>query len=178
MDLGLRFFSSASNEPRARRPTDAVLLLGSILTLGLVSLVAPGPTQLGGALERSLTALPGLFGWFWELGVTLLLLWPVVLIGGAVVGRRRLALLRDQALGVVIALVGAALLAPSWSDLVQSLVGRNPMSIYPAVRLALATAVIATTPHTLAVRSSGPAGSSCSLARWRRSRWGRRVRWG
>jgi hypothetical protein len=148
MDLRVRFFSSASNEPRARRPTDAVLLLGSVLTLGLVSLVAPGPTQLGRVLERFLAALPGLFGWFWEMAVALLVLWPAVLIGGAVIGRRRLALLRDQALGAVIGLVGAALLAPSWSDLIQGLVGRDPVSIYPAVRLAVTTAVIATTsPH-------------------------------
>jgi uncharacterized membrane protein YbhN (UPF0104 family) len=148
MDLGMRFFSSASDDPRARRPTDAVLLLGSVLTLGLVSLVAPGPTHLGEVLERSLTALPGLFGWFWEMAVALLVLWPAVLIGGAVIGRRRLAVLRDQALGVGFALVGAALLAPSWSDLIAGLVGRNPVLSYPAVRLAFATAVIATTsPH-------------------------------
>jgi uncharacterized membrane protein YbhN (UPF0104 family) len=147
-DLGVRFFSSASNELRVRRPTDAVVLLGSVLTLGLVSLVAPGPTYLGGVFERFLAALPGLFGWFWEMAVALLVLWPAILVGGAVIGRGRLTLLREQAMAVVFVLVGAAVLAPSWSDVVEGLVGRDPVLIYPAVRLAFATAVIATTsPH-------------------------------
>lgn len=115
MDLGVRFFSSAPNEPRVRRPTDAVVLLGSVLTLGLVSLVAPGQTHLGEVLERFLTALPGLFGWFWEMAVALLVLWPVILVGAAVIGRGRLTLLWEQVLGVIFVLVGAAVLAPSWS---------------------------------------------------------------
>ncbi len=147
-DLQVRFFSSGSNASRARRPTDAVLLLGSALTLALVSLIAPGPTHLGRVLQGALAAFPGLFGWFWEAAVASLALWPLVLIGGAIVGRGRLFLLRDQALAVVAALAGAILLAPNLADAIRALVDRDPVFIYPAVRLGFATAVIVTTsPH-------------------------------
>jgi hypothetical protein len=76
----LRVFSSESDAPRARRPTDVLLLIVSFLGLLLISFPAPGPT----AIDRSITAfveeLPGLLGWFWEISYDLLVAWALLLV--------------------------------------------------------------------------------------------------
>src|SRR6476469_115309 len=63
-DLDVRVFSSASDAPRARRPTDVVLGALALLTIGGMTLVAPGPGALDTATQRFVQELPGLFGWF------------------------------------------------------------------------------------------------------------------
>ena len=42
----VRIFSSASDAPKARRPTDVVLLLLSVLGVVILSFYAPGPTAI------------------------------------------------------------------------------------------------------------------------------------
>ena len=61
---------------------------------------------------------------------------------------RRLFLLRDQLLSTVLAAGVAALVAGGFSALADGLTATGPPTLYPAVRVALATALIATTsPH-------------------------------
>ena len=48
-DLDVRVFSSASDAPRARRPTDVVLVVLALVTIGGMTLVAPGPGHLDAA---------------------------------------------------------------------------------------------------------------------------------
>jgi uncharacterized membrane protein YbhN (UPF0104 family) len=147
-DLSIRFFSSAADAARARRPTDVVLFVGSALTLGLVSLFAPVPTAADGTISRLVKDLPGLFGWFWEAAHDLLFLWPIVLLVAAVVSSRRLSLLRDQLLGGLFALGVTTLVAGGWTTMVHGLASSDGPPVYPAVRVALATALIVTTaPH-------------------------------
>ena len=147
-DLSIRFFSSSADAARARRPTDVVLLLLAGATLGLVSIVAPDPTAVDQRITKLVNDLPGLLGWFWETASDLLVLWPLVLLVAAVVASRRLFLLRDQLLSTVLATGVAALVAGGLSALADGLTATGPPTLYPAVRVALATALIATTsPH-------------------------------
>ena len=147
-DLSIRFFSSSADAARARRPTDVVLVLFAAATLGLVSIVAPDPTAFDQRIAKLVNDLPGLLGWFWETASDLLVLWPLVLLVAAVVATRRLFLLRDQLLSTVLAAGVAALVAGGFSALADGLTATGPPTLYPAVRVALATALIATTsPH-------------------------------
>jgi uncharacterized membrane protein YbhN (UPF0104 family) len=147
-DLSIRFFSSATDATRARRPTDVILFVLSAVALGLVSLFAPSPTATDGAISKIVKDLPGLLGWFWEIAHDLLILWPLVLLVASVVARHRLFLLRDQILGSAFALAVVTLVAGGWSSMVDGLTGSDPPPVYPAVRVALATALIVTTsPH-------------------------------
>ena len=147
-DLSIRFFSSSADAARARRPTDVVLVLLAGATLGLVSIVAPDPTAFDQRIAKLVNDLPGLLGWFWETVSDLLVLWPLVLLVAAVVATRRLFLLRDQLLSTVLAAGVAALVAGGFSALADGLTATGPPTLYPAVRVALATALIATTsPH-------------------------------
>ena len=147
-DLSIRFFSSSADAARARRPTDVVLVLLAAATLGLVSIAAPDPTAVDQRITKLVDDLPGLLGWFWETASDLLVLWPLVLLVAAVVASRRLFLLRDQLLSTLLAAVVAALVAGGVSALADGLTATGPPTLYPAVRVALATALIATTsPH-------------------------------
>ena len=46
----VRVFSSASDAPRARRPTDVVLLVLAIVVIMVLSFAAPGPGRLDQAV--------------------------------------------------------------------------------------------------------------------------------
>ncbi|MGE5227848.1 MAG: lysylphosphatidylglycerol synthase domain-containing protein [Planctomycetaceae bacterium] len=148
----IRVFSSASDAPTARRPTDVVLLALSVLGVGLVSLVAPGPTALGQAVARLVDDLPGTLGWAWELGYDVLLGWAAFLVVAALVARGRkrlfLAQLLAGAFSLGFAVVSGGLGGTARSDSLGAIWGTHPPAIYPATRLAVATAVIVTaSPH-------------------------------
>jgi len=93
----VRVWSSAAGAPRLRRPTDILLLVGSIVALGLLALAAPGPTGADDALATLLAWLQPVFGWLWSVVYAVMTLWAmgVVLLAAASRGRRRL--LVDQA---------------------------------------------------------------------------------
>jgi uncharacterized membrane protein YbhN (UPF0104 family) len=147
-DLSVRFFSSSADAPRARRPTDLVLFLLAAVTLGLVSLFAPDPTAADARFTELVKDLPGFLGWFWEIASDLLVLWPLVLLVAAVVASHRLFLLRDQLVGAVLTLGVTTLVSGGFSDLVDGLMATGSPPVYPAVRVAFAAALIATTaPH-------------------------------
>jgi uncharacterized membrane protein YbhN (UPF0104 family) len=147
-DLSVRFFSSSTDASRARRPTDLILFFLGAVTLGLVSIAAPDPTAADERFTELVKDLPGLLGWFWEVASDLLVLWPLVLLVAAIVASRRLFLLRDQLFGTILAAGVTTLVAGGLSELVDGLTATGPPPVYPAARVALATALIATTaPH-------------------------------
>jgi uncharacterized membrane protein YbhN (UPF0104 family) len=147
-DLSVRFFSSSTDASRARRPTDLILFFLGAVTLGLVSIAAPDPTAADERFTELVKDLPGLLGWFWEVASDLLVLWPLVLLVAAIVASRRLFLLRDQLVGTILAAGVTTLVAGGFSELVDGLTATGPPPVYPAARVALATALIATTaPH-------------------------------
>jgi uncharacterized membrane protein YbhN (UPF0104 family) len=143
----VRFFSSASDATRARRPTDAILLLTAAVAVALAS-VAPETSAFQSAVTGVVQALPGLLGWFWESCDVLVVGWAIVLVVAALVGRARLALLRDQVFAVVVAGLAGWLLLEGGASFADALTVGSPPPVDPAIRLGLATAVIATTaPH-------------------------------
>src|SRR5688500_19038718 len=70
----VRFFSSASDAPRARRPTDFVLCIASIATVATTAALESDPEDVS-ATANFIRSLPGLFGWFWEIVHVLAIIW-------------------------------------------------------------------------------------------------------
>ncbi|MGZ5328105.1 MAG: lysylphosphatidylglycerol synthase domain-containing protein [Actinomycetota bacterium] len=159
--IGVRIFSSASDAPRARRPTDAALVILTVVVVALLAIPAPGPTRLDTAIDNLIGALPGLFGWFWEIGYDLLIVWALALIGIALFAHRRKGLLRDLlfsgALAFVLSLFVGRLAGTDWSKSLDAMTASHGPAVYMAVRLCIATAVIVTaSPHmTHALRLVG-----------------------
>jgi len=143
---GIRVFSSASDALRSRRPTDVVLLALAVLTVVVLTFPAPGPTSVDSLVTGLVQALPGLFGWFWELSYDLLIAWTLVLIALALFARGRKRLLFEELLAGVLAvgfaLVAGRLAGTDWSDSIKAVAASGAPPIYLAVRLALATAVV------------------------------------
>jgi uncharacterized membrane protein YbhN (UPF0104 family)/tRNA A-37 threonylcarbamoyl transferase component Bud32 len=143
---GIRVFSSASDAPRSRRPTDVVLLALAVLTVVVLTFPAPGPTSIDSLVTGLVQALPGLFGWFWELSYDLLIAWTLVLIALALFAHGRKRLLFEEllagALAVGFALVAGWLAGTDWSESFKAVAASGAPPIYLAVRLALATAVV------------------------------------
>ncbi len=148
----IRIFSSASDAPRARRPTDVLLLLVSILGVVALSFRAPGPNAVDTTTQTLIKEVPGLFGWFWEISYDLLILWALVLLVIALVAKKRKRLLFEELFAATLAL-GFAILAgleasTDWPTSLKALSSSGAPPIYLAVRLALATAVVVmASPH-------------------------------
>jgi uncharacterized protein (TIRG00374 family) len=148
----IRIFSSASDAPKARRPTDVVLLTISVLGVVTLALFAPGPTAIDSTVSELIEELPGLVGWFWEICYDLLIGWAIVLLLLALVARKRKRLFLTELLAGALAL-GFALLAgklagTDWSTSLRAMTATETSPVYLAVRLAVATAVVVmASPH-------------------------------
>jgi uncharacterized membrane protein YbhN (UPF0104 family) len=124
-----------------------MLFIASLVGLVIAVVLAPEVTTSASPTAELLESLPGLFGWFWEVAYALLFAWAAILIGAALVGRGRLALTRDQLLALGLAAIGC-FLASDWSALLDGLTSLGPPPVFPAIRIALVTAVLVTTsPH-------------------------------
>lgn len=150
--VDVRIFSSASDAPRARRPTDVILLIVSVLCVVILSFFAPGPTAIDRSFAQLVSELPGLFGWFWEVSYDLLLGWALVLLVLALVasGRKRLFLteLLAGALALGLSLLAGKAVGTDWPSSVEALSASHAPPVYLAVRLAVATAIVVmASPH-------------------------------
>jgi uncharacterized membrane protein YbhN (UPF0104 family) len=149
----VRIFSSAGEARRARRPTDVILLILSVGSLAVLAFLHNAGLAEGGPLARAITALPGLFGWFWELSTDLLVVWAGGLLLVVVFGSRgRLGLLRDQVLAAGAALLAAGVtewaVTGKWWTGLHTVWSSAPPVAFPAWRIAIAGAVIVTSsPH-------------------------------
>ena len=144
----IRFFSSAAAAPRARRPTDVVLFVTSVIGVAIAAVLAPDAADSTSATSTFLRSLPGLLGWFWEIAYVLVFVWAAILLGAPLVSRGRLRLSRDQLLALVLASLGSLLMAGDWSTMLDGLTASGPPPVFPAVRIALLTAILVTTsPH-------------------------------
>jgi uncharacterized protein (TIRG00374 family) len=148
----VRIFSSASDAPKARRPTDVILLIVSVIGVVTLSFFAPGPTAIDRTITQLVKELPGLFGWFWEICYDLLIGWTLLLLVLALVAHRRKRLFFTELLAGGLAL-GCAMIAgkiagTDWSSTIQALAASGEPPVYLAVRLALATAIVVmASPH-------------------------------
>ena len=148
----IRLFSSASDAPRARRPTDVVLLVIAVLVMAALSFAAPGPGPLDRAIDTLASAIPGLGGWFWEISYDLLFGWALLVLGVSLFAHARKRLLLGELLAATLAYLFAStagvIAGSSWSDGVRGLASSDPPAVYPAMRLAIATAVlVVASPH-------------------------------
>ena len=147
-----RAFSSAADEKRARRPTDVLMLVLSLLGLLGLSWFAPGPTTVDTSVTDMLASLPGVVGDVWRSAFAALTLWAVFLIVLAALrpGRRRL--LGDFALAVVLsmamAFAGSTAAGTTLATAIEGLLAPEGPPVYVGLRVAVVTAVIVTaSPH-------------------------------
>ena len=123
-----------------------VLLALAVLAVVVLTFPAPGPTSIDSLVTGLVQALPGLFGWFWEVSYDLLIAWTLVLIAVALFAHGRKRLLFEEvlagALAVGIALLAGWLAGTDWSESFKAVATSGSPPIYLAVRLALATAVV------------------------------------
>jgi len=129
-----------------------MLVALTLLVIGGMTLVAPGPGHLDTATQRFVQALPGLFGWFWEPAYDALFLWTIVLVAIPIVARKRTRMLVGELLAAGITfVVGSAvagLAGVSGSESVRAIASSNPPARYPAMRVAIAAAVVVSaSPH-------------------------------
>jgi uncharacterized protein (TIRG00374 family) len=150
--LHIRIFAAASDAPRSRRPTDAILLVVTVLLVALFLIPAPDPTQTDTTISTFVQQLPGTASGLWQISYDLLLLWPLALLLATVFAHGRKKVFRDMVVALAIACAFVVLIA--WAlgtDAEMAL--RNAFSTgtpqeYFAPRLALAAAMIATaSPH-------------------------------
>lgn len=145
-------FSSVVDASRSRRPTDVLMLALSVLFLVVLWWPAPGPTRVDTNITRLLRDLTGAWTLVWSLSYAALVLWPLLLVVLACVSRGRRGLLVDWMLALVaataLAFVIGDLAGTPWSVSFGSLTSSGPPQVYLAVRVALASAVVATaSPH-------------------------------
>ena len=149
---GVRVFSSVVDAPRSRRGTDVLMLAMAVVALLVLWWPAPGPTPADTDLTTFLHHLPAVCDPLWQVGFAGLALWPILLVLIVLATRGRRPLLLDWLVAVVLAAALAVtiggLAGTPLSESLRSLVSTGPPQVYLAVRLALATAVIATaSPH-------------------------------
>ena len=145
--MPIRFFSSAADAPRARRPTDLVLCVVAIAAIATTAALAPDPKAMS-PTAAFIQSLPGLFGWFWEIVHVLAIAWAAALLVAALFGKGRRSLFRDQVLALLLAMLGGFLLAGEIATAIDGLTTSDPPPIFPAVAVALVAAVLVTSsPH-------------------------------
>ena len=140
-----RVFLDPDPSLRARRATDCVLLVWSIVGLVGLGVLEDSKPAVESALARLFAALPGWFDSGWRFLSDLPLLWAVVLVVVAL-AQRRYRLAGSAGLAVVcaigLALVSARLLLGHWPSFTELLATDGSQPSFPAARLALAAAVI------------------------------------
>ncbi len=80
---GLRLFTSADHQPRARRATDVILLTISFVGIVFVGLVAVPEPGFSRAVTRFLGALPDAMTGTWQLLAELPTLWALLVLVAA-----------------------------------------------------------------------------------------------
>lgn len=128
-----------------------LLIVASVCVLAL-SFTAPGPTALDQTVVALIKEFPGLFGWFWEVSYDLVFGWAIFLVVVALFSRGRKRLFLTELMACILALVTGAIAGKiagtDWSASFGGIGTTNLEAAYPAMRLALATAIIVTvSPH-------------------------------
>ena len=148
----LTFWSSAADAPRERRPTDVGVAVAGLVVLALLTIAAPGPTDVDTKVAKAIASFPGLLTWLWESVYAAALLWTLVLLLAALMSRHRRVLFIEQLGAVVLALGVGGLLAvlegSSWGQVWSALATHDSTTVYPAVRFTMVVALVAVTaPH-------------------------------
>jgi uncharacterized protein (TIRG00374 family) len=148
---GIRLFSHAQAQPRARRPTDFILLGLSLLGLLVVGVAAEPEPGYSLALTELLVSLPDALDGLWRVFADIPIVWSAAIFVIALV-RGRGAIARDMVLAVVVAIVVWLVLGRTvtgdWPSIRDSLHVADPLPVFPAARIAIpGAAIIAASPH-------------------------------
>ena len=148
---GLRLFTSAGDQPRARRATDVILLAISFVGIALVGLAAIPEPGISRAVTRFLGALPDALTGMWQLFADLPTLWAlVVLVAAFARGRSKVG--RDMILailvGIVLWLLLGRVVTGAWPEMRALFGDIQPPTVFPPARLGIPTALLITaSPH-------------------------------
>lgn len=138
-------FAGSAAQPRARRATDAILLLGSLTGVALLGASAVPQPGFERSLVSFLRRIPSGFLGLWRALIAVLVLVSVVVCIGAIVGRRW-PLLRDLVLAAVFALslavVASRVVTGSWPAVGDSLRWVATDEYVPPLGLTLSTSVV------------------------------------
>jgi uncharacterized protein (TIRG00374 family) len=147
---GFRVYAAPPGQPRARRATDVVLLVPSLLGL-VLAIAAYPPGSFERSLERFLRSIPSWLEPALGFLSDALWLWALVLLVVTLLSRRFAAVGEALAAAVVAVLAGVVstrLALGSWPDLAAAVAGTSSAPRFPNVRVAEAAAVIvAVSPH-------------------------------
>ncbi|HSL72852.1 MAG TPA: lysylphosphatidylglycerol synthase transmembrane domain-containing protein [Ilumatobacteraceae bacterium] len=146
-----RLFATSADQPRARRSTDVIMLVSSLFGIVFVGLVAIPEPGISRAITRFLADLPSALTGMWQVLADLAVVWALVVLAAAVVGRQ-LRTARDMVLAIVVGVAAWLLLARivggAWPEVSAIFGDVRPPPVFPAARLAIPAALIVTaSPH-------------------------------
>ncbi len=147
-----RPWSSAPDDPRLRRPTDILLLAGSLLAAIVIgsSLRDHPPTVTSPSTDPS--TITDLVGWAADAVYALVVVWAAIVVVLAVFARGRRRLLLDYGMGAALALLlGATVSRPAaggWPETLRSVITSDPPPVDVVGALTVATAIVViASPH-------------------------------
>ncbi len=148
---GLRLFTSAGDQPRARRATDVILLTISFVGIVFVGLVAIPEPGFSRAVSRFLGALPDALAGMWQILADLPTLWALIVLGAAFT-RGRAKVGRDMILailvGLILWLILGRVVTGAWPEMRALFGDIQPPVAFPPARLGIPTALLITaSPH-------------------------------
>jgi uncharacterized membrane protein YbhN (UPF0104 family) len=152
--LRLRIFATTADEPRSRRASDVTLLATTTIVLAATTAAASPVPGFVRSLDRFARAVPDFLDAVWQVAADGAMVLAVGLVVVALV-RRRLAVARDLVLAAVVAGIAWLLVGRievgSWPDVWDAVRASGPPPWYPALRVALPSAVVLTaSPHITA----------------------------
>lgn len=148
---GFQLFAHVGDQPRARRATDVMLLVVSMVGVVLVGMIAVPEPGFSRAVTDFLRALPDALVGIWQVVVDLPVIWALIVLGATFVrGRKKIG--RDMMLAIVVGIAAWLLLARivngSWPVISRVFDDARPPAVFPSARLAIASALIITaSPH-------------------------------
>jgi glycosyltransferase 2 family protein len=153
-----RLFATPASEPRARRVTDVILVVSTIVGLAIASAAEfPAPGFIV-AFEVFLRSAPKFLETGWQICADLLALFAVVVLVASLV-RRRFDVTRDIVASIIVATIVWFLVGRwaqgEWPAVWSSLRSAQPPSWYPSPRIAVPAAVTASPHLTRPIRHVG-----------------------
>lgn len=141
-------FASPADDPRARRPVDAAMLVVSVLVALLSTLTHTAPADFD--VRAAEFFADGLPGWISAVFTIIFILGGLYALGLIIAiwvfGEGRSAIARDMILAGVLAFgattVAALLAGPEWPDILPELLERDGVASFPVSRVAFAVAVL------------------------------------
>lgn len=139
-----RIFAGPTDEPRIRRATDVLLVLGAVSGLILLVVAYP-PSEFERSFQNFLANTPGWLDPIWGIVYDLLWLWAMLLVLAAVAARQRFIAL--QALGALVLATVLGYLSARWAlghwpAFGSAIEGASGSPAFPAIRVAETGAVI------------------------------------